>query len=393
LNAALSNLANLAEQEKSITIIYFDADHDGILANAPWLAQIHRGETLDQSGDLMPYVVYCSLPQPWKSATETLTFQFGPWKLGSRTFESISNRTSPLAYESHQSKMPPVCQPVTYQQMRDDGTISRSISVDRNAVRYVAYRGRRYFIDLFPGSFEDYLKKFSGKTRNTLRRKVRHFTQRCDGVLDFRIYRSPDEMIEFRRQALVVSALSYQRKIGFGLPETAEFAADLLQQAEDGHVSGFVLVRQSVPIAYVFCRIDRDVVIYSYCGYNPEFAQFSPGTILLYLIIRWLFEQKKFTTFDLGNDGWDYKTMLATGAVKYLKVIWFPKTVSNIMLVILHFLVLRAWSGAAFVKETGVAWARKGKITLMNADRYRVPNRVARRGTSSLSEHRSAGQS
>jgi CelD/BcsL family acetyltransferase involved in cellulose biosynthesis len=332
------------------------------------------------------------LPQPWKVATETLVFRLGPWKLGSWSFESISNSTSPLAGESGASKMPPVVQPLTYQQMPDDGTISRAISFDRNAVRYVAYRGTRYFIDLLPGSFEDYLKKFSAKTRNTLKRKVRHFAQQCGGTLDFRTYRSPDEMIDFRRQALAVSLMSYQRKIGFGFPETEEFAADLVQRAANDGVCGFVLMNQSAPTAYVFCWIDGAAVIYSYCGYDPEYAQFSPGTVLLYLIIKWLFEQKNFTLFDLGNDGWDYKTMLATGAVKYLKVIWFPKTVSNLTWVILHWLVLRAWSGVALVKENAAAWVRKGKIGLTRADVHGILNRVTRRRAPNLSKPRPARQ-
>jgi len=405
LSAALHYLAHLAGRGMSITIIYLNPVCREIVAKARWLKEVRHGETLDESGGFMPYGVYRSVPQPWKVATETLVFRFGPWTLGKRSFESVSNMTSPLAAESGSQKIPPIFQPTTYQQMRDDGTISCTIGLDRNAIRYVSYRGKRYFIDLLPGPFDDYLSKFSAKTRNTLKRKVRHFVERSGGTIDFRIYRSPHEMIEFRRQALIVSLRSYQRKIGFGFPETREFEANLAEQASDGRVCGFVLMEKNRPIAYVFCRIDQDTVIYSYCGYDPEFAQLSPGTILLFSIIKWLFQQHKFKMFDLGNDGWDYKTMFATGAFKYLKVIWFPKTLCNFVLVIMHLLVLRAWSGAALIRKTSASWTRRVRramtrfmplhrtgTTLGGADVPTILNGVTRRRAPGLPKPRPARQ-
>jgi Acetyltransferase (GNAT) domain len=305
------------------------------------------------------------LPPPWKLATETLVFRFGPWTLAERNFRSLSNMTNPLT-EGGPLKLPPISQPTTYQQMRDDGTICRTLGLDRNAIRYVSHRGSRYFIDLLTGTFDDYFAKFSAKTRNTLKRKIRHFAERSGGTVNFRIYGSPDEMIEFRRQALTVSLVSYQRKIGFGLPETDEFSTNLVEQAVNGRAYGFLLMEYDKPVAYVYCRIDEDIIVYSYCGYDPEFGQFSPGTVLLFLIIRWSFDQKKFKVFDLGNDGWGYKTMFATGAVKYLKVIWFPKKVSYFVLVILHMLVLRAWSGAASLKETSASWVWRLRSDMMS---------------------------
>jgi Acetyltransferase (GNAT) domain len=353
----------------------------------------------------MSNIVYSSLPHSWKPATETLFFRFGPWVLGNWSFQSVSNISSPLAAQNGPLRIPPILQPTTYQQMPDDGAIPRTLSFDRSAIRYVAYRGKRYFIDLSLGRFEYYLAKFSAKTRNTLKRKLRHLAERSGGALDFRIYLSPEEMHEFRRQALTVSLLSYQRKIGFGLPETAEFKADLIRQATNERVSGFVLMTRDRPIAYVFCRIDEAIVTYSYCGYDPEFADVSPGTVLLYLVIQWLFEQHKFETFDLANDGWDYKTIFATGAVNYLKVIWFPKTATNVVLVILHLLMLRAWSGAAFVKNTGASWARGARTALTRfrslqrtgakagkADMRKVLDRATRRRAPGLPKPRSAKQ-
>ena len=94
-----------------------------------------------------------------------------------RNFQSLSNMTNPLTAGGGSLKLPPIFQPTTNRQMRDDGTISRTLSFDGNAIRYVSHRGRRYFVDLLSGGFEDYFAKFSAKTRNTLKRKLRHFAE------------------------------------------------------------------------------------------------------------------------------------------------------------------------------------------------------------------------
>jgi len=300
----------------------------------------------------------------WQEGTEVLTYQFGSWVLGRWTFSSLINRTNPLIQHTQPVDIPAALRPITYQQMRDDGTISSTICFTGNNVRYVPYHGTRYFIDLRPGSFNDYLSKFSSKSRNTLKRKLRQFVDRSEGKIDFRIYTSPDDVIEFRRQALKVSALSYQNGLGFGIPESPQFETHLLEESAKGRMCGFVLFGRNTPVAYVFCRVDQGIVTYSYCGYDPEFAKLSPGTVLLFLIVEWLFRDGKFKMFDLGNDSWDYKAALATGGVKYFKVIWFPKTAANLIMIGIHIAVLRAWFGAARVRKIITPWSDSGRTAL-----------------------------
>src|SRR6266576_252298 len=97
---------------------------------------------------------------------------------------------------------PPVLQPVTFQTMPDDGTVSRALSIDGRAIRYVPYRGKRYFIDLSSGSFSDYLNRFSSNTRNRLKRQLRNLTRRAGGPVDVLSYTSPAEISEFREHAI-----------------------------------------------------------------------------------------------------------------------------------------------------------------------------------------------
>jgi CelD/BcsL family acetyltransferase involved in cellulose biosynthesis len=42
-------------------------------------------------------------------------------------------------------------------------------------------------------------------------------------------------------------------------------------------------------------------------GHDPAFGQFSPGTVLLFLILERLFAERRFRVFDFGGMAAEYK--------------------------------------------------------------------------------------
>ena len=100
---------------------------------------------------------------------------------------------------------------------------------------------------------------------------MRRFADFSGGAIDFRCYASPEEMIEFRRHAIAVSVLTYQRKIGWAFPEDQSFKNSLIEEAENGRVCGFILMHHNTPIAYAFCRIEQDNIVYALLGHDPTF--------------------------------------------------------------------------------------------------------------------------
>ena len=261
-----------------------------------------------------------------EQSTETLTFQFGPWVLGTWKFASLTNRTSSAVTRDKTGQLPPIVQPVTFQQMLDRCNINLTIYFNRGAICYIPYRGRRYFIDLSIGTFEDYLNKFSKKARYNLIRTVRQFTKNSGDNLDVRCYRLPEEMPEFCRNAAAISRLTYQHQIGFGFPQAKQFSEKLIEESENGKVRGFLLAHNNEPVSYALCRINSDIITYSVIGYDPRFIRLSPGKVLLYRILETLFAEHEFQLFDFGGQDWDYKAHHATGSIDYARVIWFPKT-------------------------------------------------------------------
>jgi len=241
--------------------------------------------------------------------------------------------------------MPPVTLPLCHRQRRDEGL--PALSFGDGVIRYVAYRNKRRFVAL-SGIFDGYLTNFSSKTRGNLKRQVKYFTLSA-GELDFRYYVA-DAMPEFCRLASMVSAASYQSKIGCGLPPSEEILAD-------SDAIGFLLMHKNGPAAYALCMRQGDALIYSTIGYDPQYKDLSPGTVLLYLILQRLFAEQRFRIFDFVVVGdYGYKTMFSTGSLDYARVLWFPWSLKNFALVGLHYLSRRLWDlVSAFKRKTSHA--------------------------------------
>src|SRR5205823_9864562 len=106
---------------------------------------------------------------------------------------------------------------------------------DRGALRYAARYGDRYVVDL-QGSFAEYLRKFSKKSRGNLQRTVKRFTKDSNGLGPLREYRSPSEIRVFRDIAVAISHASYKSELGWGFQEGDNFALQLEIDAAAGRV-------------------------------------------------------------------------------------------------------------------------------------------------------------
>lgn len=202
-------------------------------------------------------------------------------------------------------------------------------------LRYVVAHYTRYHIDL-SGDFDRYLAKFSAKTRNTLRRKVRRFLEIGEGC-EMRAYKHPDEMEEFHRQARDVSALTYQeRLLDAGIPGEPGFLAQLVALAKADSVRAYVLFLRGKAIAYLCCPAVDGVLLYSYLGYDPQHAEVSPGSVLQYLVLESLFREKRFRAFDFTEGQGEHKRFFGTHETPCADICYFRLSFSVRFWVGLH---------------------------------------------------------
>lgn len=198
-------------------------------------------------------------------------------------------------------------------------------------LRYIPAQYERFFTDL-TGTADDYLAGWSGKSRSTLRRKVRKFEKLSGGTLDFREYRTPDEIDEFYRHAREVSAKTYQeRLLDSGLPTGDSFVAGMRERAANDDVRAYLLFCDGAPVAYLYLPARDGVLVYSHLGFDPEYRKHSPGTVLHWLALERLFAEGRFRLLDFTEGEGDHKRQFSTGS-RYCADIYFLRRTPGLYL-------------------------------------------------------------
>ncbi|MBA4141478.1 MAG: GNAT family N-acetyltransferase [Nitrosospira sp.] len=241
-------------------------------------------------------------------------------------------------------ELPPVVEPQPPSeplQADSQGFLIRSLGVvgqqpvlrrQQEYLCYVPSQYPRYYIDMSQ-SFEEYKRKFSSKTRSTLSRKVRKYAEHCGGTISWRVYHAVEEMPEFFRLARVVSRITYQEKLlDAGLPDSEEFLHEMERLAQQGRVRGFILFYHNQPVSYLYCPVDNGVLIYAFLGYDPDYMDFSVGTVLQWLALEYLFEERSFRFFDFTEGESEHKKLFATHSVQCANVFFLRKSLRNMLL-------------------------------------------------------------
>lgn len=170
----------------------------------------------------------------------------------------------------------------------------------------------RHYIAM-DGSFDDYMARFSGKTRSTLRRKARKLEKEVGPAYVITEHRSPDEIEDFLAKALPLSAKTYQaRLLAAGLPDTPRAKAEMLEFAAADRMRAFLLSGPDGPLAYLSLPIHGDTVIYAHLGYDPEWSRLSPGTVLQMEALERLFAEEHYSHFDFTEGDGAHKAMFGT---------------------------------------------------------------------------------
>ena len=196
---------------------------------------------------------------------------------------------------------------------------------------FVRQRYRRSYARL-DQSFDDYIGAFSAKTRSTLRRKVRKLAERAGGALDLRRYRSEEEISLFHRLARKVSERTYQeRLLDAGLPAGEEALAAMRALARAGRVRAWLLFVDGEPVSYLYTPAEGASLIYAHLGYDPAFAEHSPGTVLQYEAMRQLMEEGAFRLFDFTEGDGAHKRLFATGSIDCIDLLLVRPNAANLV--------------------------------------------------------------
>ena len=303
------------------------------------------------------------LPSPALSSPAeriALKFYFGPFRLFSGRLAVLCENCTAEPQSSAAPAQPdlsrlPAGVAGVFRRSEPSAAPAPILTRQRGVIRYVQSAYERRFIDL-SGSFANYLEKFSAKTRATLKRKLRKFAELSGGTIDWRQYRTAEELMEFHRHARTISAISYQERLfDAGIPEDEGFLAEMRAQGERGLVRAYLLFHQGRPVSYIYCPIIDGRVIYGYLGFAPDFAKHSPGTVLQHLALEQLFAEGGFRLFDFTEGDGEHKRFFATHSVACADVFYLKPAPRTLLLVYGHLAMARLSAGAeALIARTGL---------------------------------------
>jgi CelD/BcsL family acetyltransferase involved in cellulose biosynthesis len=181
-----------------------------------------------------------------------------------------------------------------------------------------------------PESFDEYLKQFSRKTRYNLGRQVRLLSEHASGRLEVVKFERQADVELFLAEAGRVAAVSWQGVlVGDRVTANEHWKAKLMSLASHGLLRSYLLRCNGTAIAYVFGYEYERVYHYVEVGYDPAAAEWSPGSVLLYLLVKDLIECGRIGTLYFGFGEIFYKKRFGNTTFPSTSVWLLRKTLSN----------------------------------------------------------------
>ena len=174
----------------------------------------------------------------------------------------------------------------------------------REGVRVLEYHRRepRWWID-FPDLAAKYWEKFSKKTAANFRRRARKFEHQLVR------FDQADGIDEFLQKAHAVTCKSWQWvQLRRGVHNDDRERRFLQLLSDHGAMRCYLLAtKDGTPISYVLGYQWGECYYYDKVGYDPDFTQESPGTVLLVKLIDDLIAHRPPKLLDFAPGLHDYK--------------------------------------------------------------------------------------
>ena len=160
----------------------------------------------------------------------------------------------------------------------------------------------------FPTPPTDYWTKFSSKTRNTFRRK-----QKKIGATSLVRISQPVQVPEFLEAAHTISKRTWQsEKLGLRIQNNEQELHFFVELAMRQSLRSYLLFVDNKPAAFLIGTQHNGLFSYEEVGYDREFADRSPGQVLLLQVLDDLLGDNPPRVFDFGGGAADYKQLFAT---------------------------------------------------------------------------------
>lgn len=159
------------------------------------------------------------------------------------------------------------------------------------------------------GRFEDYLLRISPKSRQTIKRKIRKFHDEAGASVRVVAFRQSEQMGDLHSALERVWGKSWHARVG---RQNVPSLAYLRTLAARQWVRAYVLFVGDDPVASILGFQYANTYYYEAPAYNQDWQERSPGIVLLYHLIKDLFEVDSPMLCDFGFGYGQYKQVFGT---------------------------------------------------------------------------------
>ena len=158
-----------------------------------------------------------------------------------------------------------------------------------------------------PGSHEEFVRSLPRKDRHNLKRYEKRVLADFPGKMRIQCFRQESQVDDLIRDAEEVARKTYQRGLNVGFHDNIETRQWLRTAAQKGGLRGCVLYLEDCPRAFMIGMKYRQVLHGTSMGFDPQYTEYSLGSLLLMHWVREAFESNGshcVSEIDLGpGDG------------------------------------------------------------------------------------------
>ena len=177
---------------------------------------------------------------------------------------------------------------------------------------------------------EAFLAQKQKRTRNTLKRRVKKLTEKGGGALECIRVENEDQVDDFYHDAFAVAEKSWQfQSLGRRLDETALYRENLQHLAQIGCLRANLLKCGGSPAAFVIGNQYQDVLQFEQTAYDPGLSNYSPGTVLYYLMMQDLDRHRRPAFVNHGIGVTAHKRLFCNRASLDAQVFLFRPSLRN----------------------------------------------------------------
>jgi hypothetical protein len=190
--------------------------------------------------------------------------------------------------------------PEPHMTMRLENTLEKTITAKGSSVRA-------------------YLKRTNRKI--DLSAKNSEYMMRC--------FKTKNELDTYFEHAEVVAKKSYQRALGVGFKLTDQHFRQAEIAANRGWFRGYVLYKNTIPVAFEEDYVCNGHCFNPYVGYNQDYRQSSIGTVLMVNAWKEMITNANAKVYDFGFGDGEYKRRFFDESVKEGELLILSITVKN----------------------------------------------------------------